>query len=161
MSTSPDGEPVVIAIGNRWRGDDAAGPLVADRLNTGALGCRIVEGRMDALGLINAWDGAPLAIIIDAANTGAAPGTVHYLDGADAVRRRGIGRCSSHGSGLAEALALGEVLQRVPSRLRVFAIELGGVRDGAPPTPAVAAAITTVAHQVTDALQERACTKPH
>ena len=66
---------VVIALGNRFRGDDGIGPIVAERLKNNVAdrpggrvdGCTIVEGKDDAMALVSAWENAALAVVIDAA----------------------------------------------------------------------------------------------
>ena len=86
---------VVIALGNRFRGDDGIGPVVAKRLKENAErlkknaadrpggqvdGCTIVEGKDDAMALVSAWENAALAVVIDGAVSGAAPGTIRRLE---------------------------------------------------------------------------------
>lgn len=143
---------VVIALGARHRGDDAIGPLVAAALHAGDPPYHVVEGCDDTLSLLNAWDGAQLAIVVDAAVTGAAPGTVHRLDDATAPAVKNLARCSSHGLGLAEALQLGRVLGRLPARLVVFAIEAKTFDIGAAPSAEVAATVPALVHAIADAV---------
>ena len=51
-------DTVVIGVGNRMRRDDAAGPLVIDRLTVKAMaGVRLVEVAGDAPEIIDAWRG--------------------------------------------------------------------------------------------------------
>lgn len=145
---------VVIAIGNRMRGDDAIGPTAADRLRedtTGvADGCAIVEGRDDAMALVSAWENTALAIVIDAAVSGAAPGTIRRLEAGDRALPKEWARCSSHGLGLAEAVELGRALGRLPHRLVVFAVEAKSLEAGTPLSHEVAGAVDELARQVRD-----------
>lgn len=141
---------VVIALGTRHRGDDAIGPLVAAALRTGGPPCRIVEGCGDTLSLLNAWETAALAIVVDAAVAGAAPGTVHRLDGEEALAVKDLARCSSHGLGLAEALQLGRLLGRLPARLVIFAVEAKTFDTGAAPSPEIAATVPSLVQAITD-----------
>ena len=75
------GDTVVIGVGNRMRGDDAAGLVVIDRL-TGRLPAdvRLVESAGDVTHLLDAWRDASRAIVVDAVVSGEEPGTVHRLD---------------------------------------------------------------------------------
>jgi len=139
---------VVIALGARHRGDDAIGPMVAAALRAEHPPCRIVEGCDDTLSLLNAWDTAALAIVVDAAVSGAVPGTLHRLDDDTAPEVKELARCSSHGLGLAEALQLGRVLGRLPARLLVFAIEAQSFDIGAGLSPEVAATVPALVHEI-------------
>ncbi len=141
---------VVIALGARHRGDDAIGPLVAAALRAGEPPCRIVEGCDDTLSLLNAWETAALAIVVDAAVGGAAPGTVHRLDGEDTPAVKDLARCSSHGLGLAEAMRLGRVLGRLPARLVVFAVEAKTFALGAALSAEVAATVPVLVQSIAD-----------
>jgi len=141
MTPPPDAaKTVLLALGSRFRGDDAVGPWVADRLAERGLDCRVMEGAADALTLLAAWEGARLAVVIDAAVTGAAPGSIHRVDLERTPLPKALARCTSHGLGLAEALELGRQLARLPDRLVIFAVEAKTFEPGAPLTEAVARA---------------------
>ncbi len=57
-------------------------------------------------------------------------------------------RRSSHALGLADAIALGEALDRLPDELLVFGIEGGDFGLDAPVTPSVRAAIRETAEAI-------------
>ncbi len=139
---------VVIALGNRFRGDDGIGPFVADRLNGRLDDCTIVEGCDDAMALVSAWESAALAVVIDAAVSGAIPGTIRRLEAGAQPLPRDLARCSSHGLGLAEAVELGKALGRLPARLVIFAVEAGTLEAGAALSPEVTVAADEVVRQV-------------
>lgn len=147
---------VVIGVGNPDRGDDGAGPAVSkqvrDMLATGGLepprGVRVLECDGEAVGLIEAWDGAQAAILIDAARSGAPPGFIHRID---AIREAMTGagfRSSTHAFGVAEAVALARALGRLPSRLVVYGIEGRSFEAGADLCAEVAAAVRPAAARV-------------
>ena len=141
---------VVIGVGNRWRGDDGIGPAVIDSgRNRWSRSVDVVESDGEAAGLVDAWDGADLAIVVDAVRCGAAPGTVHRL-GPDSVGTRPV--ASSHRLGVAYALALGRVLGRVPARLEVIGVEGSQFEPGAGLSPPVAAAVAPTCRLVSDLL---------
>lgn len=100
------------------------------------------------MAILNAWEGADLAIVVDAAASGAPAGTVHRLDVDDAPLTRDLARCSSHGVGLAEAIELGKALGRLPTRLVVYAIEAKNFETGAPLSSEVAAAASDVVRRI-------------
>lgn len=139
----------VIACGNRFRQDDAAGPLVADRLR--ALGIPVALCSGDAIELVETWKGAVDVILVDAVVTGAPAGTVHVWDGdlpSFALRVD----TSTHGLGVAQAIRLAVDLWGQPPHLRIYGIEAAGFDMGAAPSAAVAAAADEVAARIAAAL---------
>jgi hydrogenase maturation protease len=126
-------------LGSRYRGDDAVGPLVADRLR--AANAPVLDCFEDPTRLLEAWEGLELVVIVDAALTGAAPGTVHRIDvGADSLPRD-LGLASTHAFSVPDALELGRELGRAPQRVIVVAVEGASFRMGDPLTPEVDAAL--------------------
>lgn len=167
---------VVAGIGNDERGDDAVGPVVARTLQGighfpgggpghfpgGGRGepCVAVVAVGSALELLEHWEGAELAVVIDALHSGGAPGAVVVAElgtGAAAAGGRGRGggrggsgpdtktgglRCTStHGIGLEAVLGLAGVLGRAPRRVVLVGVEGAsfGVQRGL--SPAVAGAV--------------------
>ena len=147
MDAAPE-RTLVVGIGHDDRGDDAAGPLTA-RLLARAWGDLLppsvaVRGwRGDLLALIDAWCGVERLVLVDAVVSGAAPGTWRRY-GVDAPFARGAG-ASTHGVGLADALALARTLGRLPPTVEVWGIEATDFTAGAPPTEAVASAAAALA----------------
>jgi len=142
MSSGPDPRRVVVGIGNAARGDDAAGLIAARRL-------RGLEHEGDPVALLDAWQGAEVAVVIDAVRSGAAPGTVHRFDASRTPLPAALrSSTSTHAVGLAEAIELGRALARLPPRLIVYGIEGERFDAGDGLTPAVAAAIGAVAAAV-------------
>jgi hydrogenase maturation protease len=146
---------VVISLGNRFRGDDAIGPFIAERLkedsvdrHDGQAPRSIIEGKDDAMALVNAWEDAALAVVIDAAVSGALPGTVRRMETGEQVLPKDLARCSSHGLGLAEAVELGKALGRLPGRLVIFSIEAATLEQGVAMSPQVMAAADEVVRRV-------------
>jgi hydrogenase maturation protease len=150
MSTVP--EPVVvIGIGNRWRRDDAVGLEVAARLRARGLDVRDAEG--ETVELLDLWERARSAIVVDAAGPGAQPGTVHRFEAADAPVPAGLSSTSTHALGIAEAVELGRALGRLPERLLVIAIEGADFSAGEGLTPTVAATVDPVVDMILQELQ--------
>ena len=147
------GRAVVIGVGNEFRRDDGAGPEVVARLR-GQLPddvCLLVSDGEPAR-LIEAWAGAPVAVIVDAVRAEpAVPGRVHRL----VLHRAGAATApptSSHGLGLDCAIGLAQALDRMPGMLILHAVDAADVGQGTGLTPAVAAAIDTLAAAVLDDL---------
>jgi hydrogenase maturation protease len=134
---------LILGYGNPERGDDAAGLLVARRLRE--LGLAAEEFTGDGMALLERWHGEDDAIVIDAVVTGSEPGAIHAWEwpGRPAQADDFIGS-STHGVGLAHAIRLGETLDRLPKRLRVYGIEAGHFDPG-PVSPEVLRAVDQVA----------------
>jgi len=139
-STIP--RPLVLGVGNRYRGDDAAGLLAAERL--AAAGIDAVEHPGDGPGLIEAWQGRDTVVIVDAMKSVAPAGTVRRFDAVAAPLPRAAFHVSTHALGLADAIELARTLGRLPPRLAVYGIEGSAFAMGTPPGPAVAAAVDRV-----------------
>ena len=133
--------PLVIGFGNRWRGDDAAGPLAAERL--AAAGYETVEIEADGTLLLEAWTGRTWVVVIDAMVSGTPPGSIRRFDRPDALPK-GAFRSSTHLIGLAAAVDLARALGRLPDRLTVFGIEGADYGYGAPLSAAVDTSLTTM-----------------
>lgn len=135
---------VVIGVGNEYRRDDGFGPAVLARLH-GAAPPDVLLVRSDAepSGLIEAWAGADLAVVIDAIlASSAGVGRTHRIEvGAGAPART----VSSHGLGVADAIGLARALDLMPARLVVHAVEAADFGHGIGLSAPVAAATQTVA----------------
>ncbi len=116
--------PLIIGIGAEYRSDDAVGLIVARRLKGRLTGsARVIEQSGDGVALMEAWRGAETVILIDAATSGAPPGTIHRFDAsAQPIPKNGF-RCSTHAFGVAEAIELARALSQLPRRLLVYGIE--------------------------------------
>ncbi len=128
----------VLAVGNRFAGDDAIGPLVLDGVRD-ELPAGVVTRELDGepTRLLDAWEGLAAVVLVDAASSGSPPGTVHRVVAVEASDPRaprasdgtvvGItlprASRSTHGAGVAEALGLGGRLGRLPAEVVVLGIE--------------------------------------
>lgn len=139
---------VILALGNRFRGDDAAGLEVATRLNRETDAYTIIEGADDALAIMDAWHSAALAIVVDAAVTGGQPGTVHRVEMDSGLLPKDMSRCSSHGLGVAEAMELSKAMGRLPRRLIIYGIEARSMALGEPLSPELAEPAERVARKI-------------
>jgi len=129
---------LVIGIGNASRRDDGAGLFAAQAVRGQAPpGVEVRLNAADTAALLEAWDGAGLAVVIDAVSSGAEPGTVHRFESPDA-RLPALGRRgSTHALDLGEAIALGQALGRLPGRLIVYGIEGSDFGHGGTLSPEV------------------------
>lgn len=154
MNTPDRQSVVVIGIGNPLRRDDGIGPVALDALRQLSLdSCDIVELDGETTRVIDEWRDRAMAIVVDAVCTGDQAGALHDLTLDDFDNIRIVPRAtSSHFAGLAEALALGRALDRLPAKLRVLGIEPGDLDYGVGLSPPVAATMGTLVHRLRHAV---------
>ena len=146
---------VVIGIGNAYRGDDAAGLAVAERCRTRLpAGVRVLEAEQEPSRLIDAWEGADAAFVVDAVVSGSRAGTIHRYDATDAPLPAGVFRSSTHAFGVGDAVELARALHRLPRRVDLYGVEGAVFEAGAALSPPVAAAVDDVVSR----LEEELCT---
>ena len=140
-------------VGNRLRGDDAAGLEVARHLRgTLPAGVEITEREGEPTALIGGWEGVDALWVVDAVSSESETGMVHRLDASDRALPPDPFRASTHHVSLAETLELARTLGRLPAQTIVYGIEGGSFAVGEPLTPAVAAAAVAVANAIRDAV---------
>lgn len=106
-------------------------------------GVAVVECAGDLAEVVAALGGAARVVLVDAADFGAAPGSLRRLDVAsDALPVAPA--WSSHGPGLAAAVELARRLGSLPPRCVVLAVQAGTVAPGAGLSPGVAAALAGI-----------------
>ena len=137
---------LILGCGNRDRGDDAAGVLIAQRLRDLGLDAQICSGQ--ALELLDAWNGVDDVIIVDAVMTGGPAGKVWLWEGEQLPLPETLS-LSTHGFGVAEAIRLARILGCLPERLRVFGIEGSRFELLGPISPEVMCAVKEVITQIT------------
>jgi len=155
------GRRVVVGVGNPYRGDDGAGLAVAERLR-GRLpdGVELAECADEPTRLLDAWDGADAALVVDAVASGGEPGTVHRFDASAEPIPARVFRSSTHAFGIAEAIELSRALGTLPPRIVVYGIEGAAFTAGEGLTVPVEAAVGRAAEAVLDDIrdEEERCT---
>ena len=145
---------LVIGLGNEYRRDDAVGLVVARRLREAAPeSVLVLEETGEGASLLESWQDADTVILIDAVQSGAAPGTVHRLDAHEQPIAKKFFRFSTHAFGLAEAVELARALGRLPPRLIVYGIEGKSFESGVGLSPEVEAAAQVVVEKVLEGLR--------
>lgn len=146
----------VIGLGNESRGDDAVGLLAARRLRE-RLGNRaeVIEAEMVGVEILDLMEGGRVVILIDAARSGQAPGTIHRLDASAVPIAPQIFPRSSHAIGAVAALELARALGALPSTVIVYGIEAGPTEAGQPLSPPVAQALDEVVARIVE--ESEAC----
>ncbi len=139
----------ILCCGNRDRGDDGAGILVAERLNQLGIAAETCSG--EASSLMQSCDRASDVLLVDAVVTGAPVGTVHHWDVSQFALAQPRSH-STHGFGLAMAVELARTLGRLPQQLQIYGIEAGRFEIGTPASGRVAQAAELVARQIAQAM---------
>ncbi|CAJ60479.1 Hydrogenase maturation protease (partial match) [Frankia alni ACN14a] len=136
----PRCDTVVIGCGNLLRGDDGVGPILIRRLAEAGVpaGVRLVDGGTAGMDTAFAMRGARRVVIVDAARTGAAPGTVYRVPAAE-LADLPLHLPHPHAVRWDQALAFGRWLlgDDYPTDVTVYLVEAGGLEPGADLTPAV------------------------
>jgi hydrogenase maturation protease len=140
----------VVALGSP-HGDDRAGWEVAERLRQQRPPGVEVAIVTEPLRLVEQLGGCACLVVVDACRSGGVPGTVVRLCWPD-DRLAGGARASTHGFGVADALALANALGRLPPRVVLIGIDVGDCEPGAELSAAVQAALPELHRQVLDAI---------
>jgi hydrogenase maturation protease len=128
-----------VGLGSRYRGDDAVGLLVADRLREA--GAQVLDCGEEPTRLLDEWTDVDTLVVVDALVTGAAPGTIHRYESVDEPLSVDVRLASTHAVGISDALELGRALGRAPRRVVVLGIEGERFGMGDELTPAAADAL--------------------
>ncbi len=148
LSAYPAGQTVVVGCGNLLRGDDAVGPTLIRHLwEHGVPGeVTLVDGGTAGMDVAFKMRGASSVILIDAAATGADPGTIYRVPGEEVEQLPPLEGLHSHQFRWDHALAFARWLlgDQYPEDIVVYLVEVEGTEPGAPLTPAVEAAMHRV-----------------
>lgn len=118
----------VLGLGSPF-GDDRLGWIAVENLMVSDGFRALPDGLVSAQicdpvanNLLDAMRGANLAILIDAAQSGAAPGTIRRFE-AQQIEDR-TEPYSSHGFGLSATMALGRALNDLPGKVIILLVEI-------------------------------------
>lgn len=144
----PRAKLLVIAVGQELRGDDGVGIEVVERWlaaypEFAKLPDLWVEtAPLPGLSLLSFLECVDAAILVDAVESGAVPGTIHVLD-RDDLSSFGTSAQSAHGWGVAETLVLADAVygEKLPETILLLGIEAQSMELGSPVSEAVKVAI--------------------
>jgi hydrogenase maturation protease len=130
----------VIGCGNPDAGDDALGLMAVRGARPGLPpGVDVAEART-AVHIIDLLEGARSVILVDAVRSGGVPGAFVRIDGAQNMPSQLRSSLSSHGIGVAEALAVAAAVGPLP-RLVFFGLEAETAQAGAALSAQVSSAL--------------------
>lgn len=146
--------PLVIGIGNEYRGDDGVGLAAVRALQAIKLmNVRLMESDGNCTTLLESWKNTSKVILIDAVFSGARTGTIFRFD----TRAQSIPATytfsSTHAFGIVETLALARTLNQLPPTMIVYGIEGENFATGDDLSPAVRKAVQKVVAQVIGDIQ--------
>ena len=138
------GPILLVGVGNVLLGDEGVGVHVARRLEARLAelpaGIRIVDGGTLGLDLLPLLADAQSAVIVDAVDIGAQPGTVAVLRGDEIVEALG-GSLSAHQVGVGDLLAVARLTGSLPQRVALVGIQPARIEVGLELTQAVREAL--------------------
>lgn len=139
---------LIVGCGNLLRGDDGVGPVLVRHLWERGVpsGARLVDGGTAGMDVAFQMRGAQRVVIIDAAATGSAPGTVFKVPGAELEELPPLQGLHTHSFRWNHAIAFARwaLAEDCPTDITVFLIEAGGVELGADLSEPVEAAMEQV-----------------
>ena len=127
----------VIGIGNRDRGDDAAGPVVCDLVKDLRLpGVMTIVFEGSVLDLPIYWTASDRVVIVDATEPAGKPGRITEFNGLS-EQLVVPGSLSTHTIDVGTAIKLARALDRLPMQLTIIGIEAAQFEFDTELTPAV------------------------
>ena len=149
---SPGCEVLVIGCGNLLRGDDGVGPVLVRHLWERGVptGARLVDGGTAGMDVAFQMRGARRVVVVDAAATGAEPGTIFRVPGEELAELPPLQGLHSHSFRWNHAIALARwaLGEDCPDDILVYLIEVAGIELGADLSEPVSAAMEQVIERI-------------
>ena len=140
----------VIGVGNEFRGDDAAGLIIARKIENKKLsGVEVIIQSGEGAALIEAWQDFDYVVIVDASRSNSPAGKISRFDAKTQKLPDSFFNYSTHAFSVAEAVELARVLNRLPPRLIVYAVEGKNFEIGVGLSPEVERATEKVCRSIT------------
>jgi len=115
---------LIVGVGNEFRGDDAIGIDMVQRLQQHRLSAAtylIVQ--RDASSLIDQWEGKNIIVIDAVCSKNTKTGRIHLIDSFEKLTSYREKLYSTHGIGVVQAFELGKQLGRIPASFLVIGVE--------------------------------------
>lgn len=145
---------VVVGCGNLLRGDDAVGPTLVRHLWEAGVpdDVTLVDGGTAGMDVAFKMRGAERVVIVDASLTGAEPGTIYRVPGAELEDLPPLDGLHTHQFRWDHALSFGRWLlgDEYPDDIVVFLIEAASTEPGAPLTEPVGRAMEQVGAMIAE-----------
>jgi hydrogenase maturation protease len=123
---TPNGEALVLGIGNTLLGDDGAGVKLVERLRSepGAAAATFIDGGTIGFALLSYVEATDSMLVVDAADLDSRPGTLALFEGIEmdrflvSLRRRTV-----HEVGLIDLLDMARLQDCLPTRRALLCIQ--------------------------------------
>ncbi len=155
---------LVIGIGNPYRGDDAIGLLVIERLRADYRDSdqvRFLAVTADGAEILHQLRNSQRVVIVDAVVSGARPGTIHCRDLVTEPLPRDWSCFSSHAFGLRQAIELARTTDTLSERCQFVGIEVTNVGVGAELSDDIVIAMASLEQAVQDAIATVSADREH
>lgn len=142
---------LVLGFGNAARGDDGIGVHAINYLNGKPIalpGVRLLDGGTSIFELLAHVEGCERLIVIDAAELGAAPGTVRCFIDAEMDRQLGRARRTVHEVALRDLLDMARLRDTLPRRRALIGVQPRVVGWSIQSSPEILAALPRIRDQV-------------
>ncbi len=147
----PSQETLVLGLGNAVLTDDGVGVHVIRELTSKNIfedGVTLQDGGTVGLGLLPEISRSDALIVVDAAELGAAPGTIRVFESAAMDAQVGKNKGSVHEIALSDLMTAAAISGTRPRRRALVAIQPAELGWGTEPTAEVAAAIPAVCETI-------------
>ena len=137
---------LVLGVGNTLLSDDGIGVHVVEALKRNLQhdeqhGIVFCDGGTLGLSLLPEIENARAIVVIDAAETGAVPGTVRTFEGASMDAQLLGKKRTAHEVAIADLMSAARFMGCLPAQRALIAIQPGSTAWGLQPSPPVSAAI--------------------
>ncbi|MFH0990801.1 MAG: hydrogenase maturation protease [bacterium] len=145
---------LLLGVGNEFRGDDAAGILIARALlKSVSERITVREIQYEASTLVELLKGWHAVIVVDAAQSGGRPGTIRHFDVSRQPLPAMFLHASTHAIGPAEAIELSRALGHLPRIVHIIAIEGKNFEMGSPMSVEVQRALPELEQAVNSVIE--------
>lgn len=145
---------LVIGIGNRYRGDDAFGCIVAAELARKRVnGLQCIEHDGEPAALIDCWQGAGQVLLVDAVSSGDEGGKIFRFDLSRQPLPETYRLYSTHAFGVHQAVELARALNKLPPRISLLGAEGESFDAGVALSPALEVAKNAVVAEILASLE--------
>ena len=160
----PGPDLAIVGVGNPIMGDDGVGPTVVERLADSPAGSaadvRLTDAGTTGFLALEAMSGAERAVVVDAVETGDAPGTIQEYRCIDGNFETEIPEMTMHDVSFTEAMVAARDVYDLPDEIRILGVEPADVSVGEELSEPVERAATELVDVLTERITADERSKP-